>query len=223
MTDNGKSFPVFKFDQIIDTDIGLLKLIEDKYNDKSTFYWSLVEAPIKFKIGLLYDRKHPNPLTVIAKERDNIELLDDYYQQFMTEEYVYILKKSIVTNIYRAITKFVTVEGITPIIVCNSAMEENYLMKIDKDVFSKCTIIVTKDYGAGIDDKSDIIYFKDVRETIKVIQKIEGKNIYIGSFRFNFEDDERTNLLKDYNLLFKGIIKTRSYDPYDETDIIRGT
>ena len=164
MTDNGKSFPVFKFDQIIDTDIGLLKLIEDKYNDKSTFYWSLVEAPIKFKIGLLYDRKHPNPLTVIAKERDNIELLDDYYQQFMTEEYVYILKKSIVTNIYRAITKFVTVEGITPIIVCNSAMEENYLMKIDKDVFSKCTIIVTKDYGAGIDDKSDIIYFKDVFE-----------------------------------------------------------
>ena len=40
---------------------------------------------------------------------------------------------------------------------------------------------------------------------------------------FNFEDNERSLLLKDYAIIFKGIIKTMSYDPYDENDIIRGT
>ena len=223
MTNDGKSYPVIKFDQIIDTEIGLIKLIQDKYNDRSTFYWSLLEAPIKYKIGLLYDRKHPNPLTVIAKERENIELMDDYYQQFMTEEYVYILKHSIVTNLYTLVQEFVSVKGITPIIVCSNDMEKNYLLKINKDVFSKCNIIVTDNFGNAISENSDVVYIKDIRDTLKVLNKIEYKNIYVSTYRYNFEDDERTTILKDYGILLKGIVSVKGYEPYNPKDIIRGT
>ena len=222
MTEDGKSYPIFKFDQIVDTEIGLIKVIQDKYNDRNTFYWSLLEAPIKFKIGLLYDRKHPNPLTILAKDRDNIELLDEYYQQFMTEEYVYILKHSVVTNLYTLINEFVLVKGITPIIVCKNELEVNYLNKVNKEVFSKCEIVINESYGKAIDDRSDIIYLKDIREVLTMTNKVPYKNIYIASYRFNFEDDERTQLLETFAVLLQGYSKVTSYDPYNEKDILRG-
>ncbi len=222
MTEDGKSYPIFKFDQIVDTEIGLIKVIQDKYNDRNTFYWSLLEAPIKFKIGLLYDRKHPNPLTILAKDQDNIELLDEYYQQFMTEEYVYILKHSVVTNLYTLINEFVLVKGITPIIVCKNELEVNYLNKVNKEVFSKCEIIINESYGKAIDDRSDIIYLKDIREVLTMTNKVPYKNIYIASYRFNFEDDERTQLLETFAVLLQGYSKVTSYDPYNEKDILRG-
>lgn len=222
MTEDGKSYPIFKFDQIVDTEIGLIKVIQDKYNDRNTFYWSLLEAPIKFKIGLLYDRKHPNPLTILAKDRDNIELLDEYYQQFMTEEYVYILKHSVVTNLYTLINEFVLVKGITPIIVCKNELEVNYLNKVNKEVFSKCEIVINESYGKAIDDRSDIIYLKDIREVLTMTNKVPYKNIYIASYRFNFEDDERTQLLETFAVLLQGYSKVTSCDPYNEKDILRG-
>lgn len=222
MTKDGRLYPVFKFEDIIDTEIGLIKLIHDRYADESTFYYSLLDAPIKFKIGLLYDRTHPNPLTVIAQDRDNIELLDDYYQQFMTEEYVYILKHAIVTNLYTLIINCTKTEGVTPIIVCSNDMEKNYLLKINNEVFKKCEIIITDNFGSAIGDRSDSIYIKNIRNTLPILNKIAGKNVYISSYRYNFEDDERTKILSKYSEVLNGIMKINKYDPYNEKDIMRG-
>lgn len=222
MTNDGRSYPVFKFDQIIDTEIGLIKLIQDKYNDKNTFWWSLLEAPTKFKIGLLYDRKHPNPLTVIAKESDNIELLDDYYQQFMTEEYVYILKHSLATNIYSLIVEMKDIKGADPIIVCKNELEANYLRKIN-NAFKELNVIVTENFGSTIKDDSDIIYLKDIRESLPILDKIQYKNLYISSYRYNFIDDERTTLPNEYMVIMQGLVKVKTYAPYQEKDIVRGT
>ena len=52
--------------------------------------------------------------------------------------------------------------------------------------------------------------------------KVPYKNIYIASYRFNFEDDERTQLLETFAVLLQGYSKVTSYDPYNEKDILRG-
>ena len=68
MTNDGKEFPIMKFEQVVDIEVGLLKLINDKYHDTDTFYWSIMEAPTKVQLWLLYDRKRKNPLTIMAKD-----------------------------------------------------------------------------------------------------------------------------------------------------------
>ena len=130
MTDNGMTYPVLTFDQIIDIEFGLLDVIYEKYNDRETFYWALLEAPPKVKLGLLYNRLRPNPITVVAKDKDNKELMDDYYRQFMEEEYVAILKKSIVTGLYKLLQEFMVHDFISPTIICKSQIESTYLEKI---------------------------------------------------------------------------------------------
>lgn len=222
MTNDGKEFPIMKFEQVVDIEVGLLKLINDKYHDIDTFYWSIMEAPTKVQLWLLYDRKRKNPLTIMAKDVDNKELLDSYYQEFLEKEYVYILKHSIVTNLYKAIKKFIQVKGITPIIVCNNDMEANYLIKLDKETFSKCNIIVEKKYENAITEINDVIYLKSIDEVIPILAKIQYKHIYLAGYRYNYEDKEKTTLLHDYATLISGLETVRVYSPYGEKDMIKG-
>lgn len=225
MTEDGKSYPIMTFDQIIDTEIGLIEVINEKYHDTKVFYWSLLEAPIRYKVGLLYNRKHPNPLTVIAKERDNIELMDDYYNQFMEEEYVAILKHSIATNLYKVVKAFDTSSSVFPLIICKNNMELNYLSKIDNSIVSKCTVVVAdeKGYKEYLEDpKYSAVYLKDIRDTVPILGQLEAKNIFVAGYRFNFRDDEKKLILNEFQILLQGMTKIKVYDRYNKEDIIEG-
>ena len=222
MTDDGKDYPIFKFDQIVDIEVGLLKLINDRYHDTNTFYWSIMDAPTKVQLWLLYNRTRKNPLTVVAKDRDNKELMDSYYEEFLEKEYVYILKNSIVTNLYNAIKTFIGIKGITPMIVCKNTMEANYLKKIDNETFSKCTIIEESDYAKAITSINDVIYLKSIDEIIPILAKTQYKNIYLAGYRYNFEDDNKEFILHDYAILTSGLERVKVYDPYNESDMIKG-
>lgn len=225
MKDDGKSYPIVTFNQIIDTDLGLLQMINNKYHNTNTFYWSLLEAQAKLKLGLLYNRKHSNPLTVIAKDRDNIELLDEYYDQFMKEEYVAILKESIITRLYNAVKEFTLNSYVQVTIVCKNSLEENYLNKIDKDLSSKCSIVVDKNGYSSLlkDDKYSPVYIKNVEDSIPLLDKLKGRSIFIADYRFNFEDDERTKFINNYQEVLGAISNVRVYNIYDkEKDILEG-
>ena len=222
MTNDGKEFPIITFDQIVDTEIGLIKLINDRYHNTDTFYWSLIEAPTKVILWLLYNRRRKNPLTVIAKERDNKELMDSYYDEFMEKEYVYILKNSIVTNLYDMTKVFVETKGVKPYIYCKNDMEANYLTKIDKDTFNKCELIVSKSYNDAITELNDTIYLKSFDEVLGIYEKAIGKHLYLSGYRYNYEDDEKTRLLQNYSTLCKSVMAIKIYEPYKETDMIKG-
>lgn len=227
MRSDGKAYPIVTFDQIIDTDFGLLQMINNKYNDRNTFHWSLLEAYGKVKLGLLYNRKHPNPLTVIAKEYDNIELLDDYYNQFIEQEYPAILKESISTRLYIAFKGFIesSIKSIIPTIVCKNKMEENYLNKIDKDLSSKCNIVVEeKGYRQLLkDDRYTTIYIKNIMSIDPFIEYLKGRTVFIADYRFNFQDDERIKLADPYHDIITSIAAVRVYNMYDkEKDILEG-
>lgn len=224
MTDNGMTYPVLTFDQIIDTEFGLLDVIYEKYNDRNTFYWALLEAPPKVKLGLLYNRLRPNPITVVAKDKDNKELMDDYYKQFMEEEYVAILKKSIVTGLYKLLQEFMAQDFISPTIICNSQIEATYLGKINPEIPSKCSIIVDDKGFKNIikDEKYTSIYVKNIRDTIPIINNLETRNIFVSGYRYNFEDDDRNHLINEYQVLLSSIAKVHVYSMYSKDDIIEG-
>ena len=222
MTNDGKEFPIMTFENIVDTEVGLLKLINERYHNTDTFYWSIMEAPTKVQLWLLYSRKRKNPLTIMAKDIEHLDVLDDYYKEFMEKEYVYILKNSIVTNIYNAVKTFVTIKGIKPIIVCNNNIEANYLRKLDKETFSKCDIIVEPKYDKAITDFNDIIYLKNVDEIIPILANAQYRHIYLAGYRYNFDDNERQSLLHDFAILISGLEDVKIYEPYNDEDMIKG-
>lgn len=219
---NGYEYPIITFDQVIDTEVGLIQTVNKKYHNEDAFYWSLLEAPTKVLLGVLLNRRRKNPLTVIAKERDDTELMNSYYNEFMEKEYVSILKRSIVTNMYYALKVFADTKGVKPQIYCKLDIEANYLRQLDKELFSKCDIIVDKSYSKAITERNDIIYLKYFDEVISIFEKARYKHVYVANYRFNFEDDDKTTLLKNQLILCKGNIDVKVYDPYTKEDVIIG-
>ncbi len=222
MTTDGKLYPLIPFDLVIDTDIGLLQTINKKYHDTDTFYESLMKSPVKYQIFLLYFRKYVNPITVLAKDRDNAELMDDYYNQFIEEEYVDILKNSIITRMFIVIMDGIKLGTICPTICCKSPLEKSYLLKRDEEVFKRCDIQVGVPFGKLIDDKRDPIYIKNIMTMIPLIPKLRAKNVYIPRYRFNYEDVEKTTIKQEPFVLASGLMKIDTFDLYNEDDMIIG-
>ena len=222
MTTDGKLYPLIPFDLVIDTDVGLLQTISKKYHDPEAFSETLMNAPVKYQLYLLYFRKYINPITVLAKDRDNAELMDDYYNQFMEEEYVDILKNSIITRMFIVIMDGIKMGTICPTICCKSPLEKNYLLKRDEEIFGKCDIQVDVPFPKLIDDKHDPIYVKDVMWIIPLLQKLKAKNVYVPRYRFNYEDVEKTTIRQEPIILASGLMKIDSFDLYNEEDMIIG-
>ena len=220
---NGCEYPIITFDQIVDTEVGLIQTVNKKYHNEDAFYWSLMDAPVKVLLGILINRKRKNPLTVIAKERDDTELMDSYYNEFMEKEYVSILKNSIVTHMYYALQVFADTKGVKPQIYCKLDIEANFLRQLDRELFSnKCDIIVDSSYNKAITERNDIIYLKNFDEVINIFEKARFKHLYVASYRYNFEDDEKSMLLRNQLVLCKGNIDVKVYDPYTKEDVIIG-
>ena len=222
MTTDGKLYPLIPFDLVIDTEVGLLQTIAKKYHNTDTFYESLLDAPVKYQIYLLGYRKRINPITAIAKERDNDELMDDYYRQFMEEEYVDILKNSIITRMFIVVMEGIRTGTITPTIACQSPLEKNYLLKRDNETFGKCDIQVGIPFQKLINEQRDPIYIKDIMLLIPYLEKLRAKNVYIPRYRFNYEDVEKTTLKEAPFIVASGLMKIDTFDLYNEEDMIIG-
>ena len=222
MTTDGKLYPLIPFDLVVDTEVGLLQTIAKKYHNTDTFYESLMDAQVKYQIYLLNCRRYINPITVLAKERDDTELMDDYYRQFMEEEYVDILKNSIITRMFIVISEGIKLGTITPTIVCSSPLEKNYLLKRDEEVFGKCNIEVGIPFKNLIDDLKDPIYIKNAMLLIPLLEKLKAKNVYIPRYRFNYEDVEKTQLLEAPFIVASGLMKIDTFDLYNDEDMIKG-
>ena len=84
------------FDMVIDTEMGLMKLIEFEYNNN--FFYNHLLGNDEYVKLLLRDREKRNPLSIIAKNGTSEEELDDMYRQFMETRYNDILRLSPNTN-----------------------------------------------------------------------------------------------------------------------------
>ena len=148
--------------------------------------------------------------------------MNDYYRQFMEEEYVDILKNSIITRMFIVIMEGIKTGTILPTICCSSPLEKNYLLKRDIEVFGKCDIQVGVPFSKLIDEQKDPIYIKDIMLIIPLLQKLKAKNVYVPKYRFNYEDVEKTTIIQEPIILASGLMKIESFDLYNEDDMIIG-
>ena len=187
------------FNCYIDTEVGLIRLIQEKYLDEKVFNTDLLRLNLRVIIKMLIERKEANPLYLFANENISREDLDDYYKEFLETEYDSILSRSVTTEISHLIELFKTEPNIHITFLCHNQKERNILVK-DKSLQGKRFILETDN-----EDFSQYtqFYFKYITKDIdKYI--FSYKTYYFSKYLLNFNDD--------YNLIHEELIDKIMYN-----------
>lgn len=178
------------FNTLIDTDMGLLKLIEFDYHDYTMFHRLLLNTSEINQRYFLVTRKHSNVIESLLTVDDK-ELADDLLSQFMEKEYDQILKLSCNTAIcdLTVVLRSNINQVIRVTVMCSCKEEQDMIVDRHINVFK--TIIDTpetvslKDYGT--------IFVKDVKDLDRY-RYIEGKTIYVPNYGFNVTIDPNESM-----------------------------
>ena len=190
--------PLVSFNCLIDTDFGLLTLIAQKFFDTSVFSEEFFNNNYSVELlkNAVYNREEKNPLLLCMKSPRNS---DNYYNQFMTEQYSEILQRSMITDMIDAI-RSMEVSGAIFTIACKYQSEIDLLDSID----------FLKKYNKLLVDNIDLnmfnqIFIKSLDDYI--MDKIKGSNmldkrIYLARYEFNNlekldEEDSKLLILLD--------------------------
>lgn len=127
MNTAGVMNPLLAFNTIVDTDVGLIRLIAMQYRDSSIFNLDYLNKDLTIKklVQDLYNRENMNPLTICSDLKQ--EELNELYQDFMNTKYSEILKLSILTELFGMISIWKKYGGISTTILCSSQQEYEYL------------------------------------------------------------------------------------------------
>ncbi len=179
---NSTNTILIPYDCIVDEDTGLLRVIRDKYSNDTVFYMDKIETDDDVQ-NLVLNEKYNNPLELILKP-DYIEKTEDFYNQFMTEEYENILIASFITKIFE-FAKLMIINKLSDIVfLADNEKQKDSLRKI----FGNEVNIMVGSISKAIKlEDFDIVFLKRV-ERIVELEPLQGINIYILDYNFNFEN-----------------------------------
>lgn len=188
---NNTLAPLISFDTLVDTEIGLVRLIYDEYNGTELFDTSFYEQSVFKTVHDLYNRENTNPLTVFAnKDHVLYKKIDEYYKEFIETRIKDILKLSITTLIAPMIDNFNNSQEINPTILCYSQDQidilqgEDYLKDNKKVLLSSLTENDKKKYNQ--------FFLKRVEE-IEPFKNLTSKTFYISTFALNFDKEKSSD------------------------------
>lgn len=221
-TPGASQTPLISFSSIYDLDIGLIRLIGKEYLDESIFDVKFFNRPMISIIKDSYYRTEFNPLTMFAKTND-MELLDDYYNQFMEKRKADIIELCVKTEIENLIQLFIDSKEIYTTIFYNDKYE---LAELNANHnLDKCKKVYIKGLNANNLRQFSQFYVKDIRE-LTPISRVDGsKTYYISSFRPNFNSETmELKMDEDINcIIHKGVNHCISiFDMYNENILNEG-
>lgn len=212
--------PLFGFDTIIDTDIGLLNLIRNQYLDERVFKKDFFKTKFYQQLYELYHRKEENPLYVFAKDSENREQLDAYYHEFLDTCYTDILDMSISTEVYHLMRMCKNSPDFEIGILCKRQEEIDFLS--EEEDFKDIKLYLLEKINSKVTDTYKQFFLKRL-EDIEPFRELSVKTFYISSFGPNLnetEDDFRSYDTIDY--MVKRLNNFSVYDIYDKTIIEKG-
>lgn len=199
---------LIEFGMIFDTDLGMLLTIQEKYNNPK--YMDSEYINNANEDGFIYEllnQETYDPLNIVLLSNINKKLL---YQQFNKEEYDTILKYSKPTNIANLIQAYIESGAVNVTVLCKNEKEKQYISKRN----------INSILEENIDMKLyDCIYVKNIESLLK-IKGIKGKNIFIGNYRYNFDNEDRTKLKENIVSIFGLNNKISIIDVYNKLNII---
>ena len=178
--------PIFDFQILCDTDLGLYRLIKEDYYDRTVFDNYLFDSnDLLFIKTVLLCRKLFNPLSVFCKE-DSLtdEERNNIYKEFLDTEYDRILNLSTPTTIMEIASAANNTNKIVNVtVLCKNEKEKEWVNKYNAKL--KCIVADYEDFNL---DKYDTIYVKDIYTLLSFNQEsINEKNIIFPNYFFNLE------------------------------------
>lgn len=193
--------PLFAFNTIYDTDVGLIELVRREYRDPDVFNLDLLDSYTDRRklIKDLYKRTEQNPLTMFMNNPDE-EVASDYYQQFMTQKYDDILKLCVHTGLYNMISMIPAMEEINATIYYTNDIERHYLEKDFKGNLRGISIKELHELN-GLFDSFNAYFVRSVfdSEFDFIMHFARSVSIYILDYGYNFDSEGK--LLNSKNIL----------------------
>lgn len=188
------------FETVIDIDIGLWNIIKYQYNNHAFFLERLINTSEANQKYFMMVRENRNPLLTLLTEPSE-ELADDFYSQFMEQEYDNILELSPNTDICKMLDSMKRDKSsiIRAAILCKDEKQKHIIetrnIRHDSIIISDYNRVSLKDYGT--------IFVKDIKDLDKY-RIVEGKTIYVANYGFNIlMDPDKVNPLIPIEVLEK--------------------
>lgn len=188
------------FETVIDIDIGLWNIIKYQYNNHAFFLERLINTSEANQKYFMMVRDNRNPLLTLLTEPSE-ELADDFYSQFMEQEYDNILELSPNTDICKMLDSMKRDKSsiIRATILCKDEKQKHIIetrnIQHDSIIISDYNRVSLKDYGT--------IFVKDIKDLDKY-RIVEGKTIYVANYGFNIlMDPDKVNPLIPIEVLEK--------------------
>jgi len=178
---------------IIDTDIGLLKLVQFEYRVSDMFLDSILDAfELEYQQYFLYTRSHSNPLSVITKET-YWDSIDGMYEQFISTQYDKIIDYGCNTLVMDLLKLIIL--GDTPMrftVLCNTVHDEEVILsRLHSIGIANYSTIVQNDWDRVDTGKYTDIYVKYASDLDR-FRHITKQNLYISTHALNMIIDEQS-------------------------------
>ena len=182
----GKQLTALTFDSVFDTDIGVIKVMLDKYAnpkfiDNELLGMSTIRTDDTIKY-LLAVRNKKNPLTAILKQ-EYIESADDLYNQVFKEDFQDIISNSQPSAIYTVVQALMqTNSNMDFTIICDAPVQADIIKALDPKLK---TVVIPEEYNYKCFHDYDNIFIKDFMDMLRTEYPVTKKNIYLSRLIFN--------------------------------------
>ena len=171
---------LFTSNILLDTDIGVYRLVREKYDNPKYFKLNILAVIIERYKEVISRRDTINPLSFIIKDEYK-NSIDNLYNEMMSKDYSRILELSEFTNVEDVLGLFLTRKELDIKIVCKNLEEK----QIFKNRNKKYNIVVFENYKDIDVEPYDAIYTKYYKDYSK-FNKIVAKTLYFANAKYNF-------------------------------------
>lgn len=222
MNTKGNMVPLFFFDTIFDTDVGVLAYIEKHLLDPTIFNEIEFKCPIKSMVRKIYDREEQNPLLYFLLKKDK-EYADEILLEMITDPDCYkeIVDLAMTTDFYDFLSNISKAQDINPIVVYRNPIELDVWNATVPEKWKQLIPIysMTELMSNGRLRYIQQIFCKypeDALSLYKDAEPIVDRTIYLVNYKFNFEKGEdgevlnpQTNMLSYHNDIYSVDIYNR--------------
>lgn len=173
------------FDTLVDTDYGLFKVFKKEYSKNEYVNKLLINSINDTNIfDFLNSRKEENILNILLKDiyRNSSNKI---YNEIMTTNYIKVLEESSVTNVNTLMNNYLASGLVDITILCKNKIEEQTVKSKIKNV----NTITSNDFSMIDISEFGSIFVKNIKDLIQFKKYLDGKQIYLSNYPFNFEID----------------------------------
>lgn len=186
---------LFTSESLFDINIGLVSLVYKEYDNPNIIKSEFKDVAVSFlQQYLLEQALEPNILEIIFKDKT---ISKDYYDLFLKDEWLNIIKQSPTTSIVELIKTYKISKGATninPVILSRSEEERAFIASLIKNIdIIVCPNEELNKFDLGMFSK---IVVGDIRFLSNFnLERIAGKSILVLAYRYNFDVDNDSKLL----------------------------